>query len=430
MEILKDWLKERFSDFKFTGEAENIFTFSLGWKNLRTAFFTNEENENIRIDFRLAFRDVTFECLVDFIDYRFLFKEGEESIDNYQIIYLGRFDKEIQDNQVYSSFIIDRRIRNVSHSYYTFDKDPAFTEIFRLNYPVDVSELRQISIKEPGIKEPTDNKFGLRVAGVDKCDLPNQPLISIILPSFNSESVIEQALQSAISQTYENKEIIIVDGGSKDGTPTVVKKYEDKIDWFNSEPDKNIFDAINKGTYISKGMYSIFIGSDDLLMPDALQNFVNDYVKKGACDYAYGNFINLHPSGRLTFLKTFIKSKYYGKFMIAHPAMFISRRTFEELSGFNIEHYICADADFELKLITANKKGRKLDDFICIFRGGGHSSFKMQNVQQVYRIFKNYNALNSGYYFFAFKMQLINIFIKVFGKKVLARVVSILKREG
>jgi glycosyltransferase involved in cell wall biosynthesis len=428
MNIFKEWLLGTFSEFMFSEEIENIFSYSTGWKNLRTVWLTDKNEKKIRVDFRLAYKNVAFENLVDFIDYRYLNKKGQDKIDKYYLIYLGNFDTDIPDDQINKRFFIDSRINEIFHRYYSIVKDKLLTKIIVDNFCSDFEKLQPISVKESVANLSADNKFGLRLAGIEKTDQPEHPLISIIVPSFNSESIIEQALQSAIVQSYTNTEIIIVDGGSTDSTAAVVKKYENKIDLFNSEPDKNIFDAINKGTYISRGMYSIFIGSDDLLLPDALENFVMSCNENGMVDFMYGDYLNLHPSGRITLLNTYVESKYYGKFLIGHPAMFIRKKTFEELNGFNDEYYICADADFELKLITKNKNGRKLEKTVCIFRGGGHSSFKKDNAKQVYKIFKNYNALNIRYYYFSVKMLAFNSFIKIFGKKSFAKIVS-LKRK-
>lgn len=412
-------------------EKSNFYSYSSGWKNLITLHCIDKDGKHARIDFRLAFRDVTEENLIDFIDYDNLLNKQYKYFEEYIIVYLGIFINEIPAHEVGEQFVIDSRCKRINHIYYSLDKDLSLIEIIKNDFPNDFILLEPIIPNDKSsVSGNKEKNFGSRITGWGKVNLPDRPLISIIIPSFNSEAIIEQALQSAIAQTYNNKEIIIIDGGSTDATALIVKKYKNKIDWFNSEPDKNIFDAINKGTFLSKGMYSIFIGSDDLLFPDALENFVSEFNRNGQKDFFYGNYLNLHPSGRLNIIKTFIESKYYGKFQIGHPAMFINKNTFEEFNGFNDKYYICADADFELKLITEKKTGCKLDNDISIFRGGGHSSFKMHNVKQVYQIFKKYDALNLRYYSFAFKMQILNIFIIVFGKKNLDRLISILKRSA
>jgi glycosyltransferase involved in cell wall biosynthesis len=94
--------------------------------------------------------------------------------------------------------------------------------------------------------------------------LPN-PLISIIIVVFNGVKTLEDALVSVINQTYNNFELIIIDGGSSDGTLNIIEKYKSKIHIFISEPDTGIYDAMNKGIKLAKGDWIFFLGCDDTL---------------------------------------------------------------------------------------------------------------------------------------------------------------------
>ncbi len=94
---------------------------------------------------------------------------------------------------------------------------------------------------------------------------------SIIVPSFNQADFLEENLQSIIGQDYENKEIIVIDGGSSDKSTEVLRKYDDQIDYWISEPDKGTFDANNKAMRLMTGDYWCIINSDDVMAPDALK---------------------------------------------------------------------------------------------------------------------------------------------------------------
>lgn len=89
--------------------------------------------------------------------------------------------------------------------------------------------------------------------------------VSIVMATFNCAKVIEQAISSVVNQTYDNIELIIIDGGSTDGTIDIIKKYEDKIVYWVSEPDTGIYNALNKGVKQAGGDYIQILGSDDCL---------------------------------------------------------------------------------------------------------------------------------------------------------------------
>jgi glycosyltransferase involved in cell wall biosynthesis len=109
------------------------------------------------------------------------------------------------------------------------------------------------------------------------------PKISIITPCFNAAQYIEQTILSIINQEYDNLEYIIIDGGSTDGTVDIIKKYEDKITYWISEPDKGQSDAINKGIAIANGEVFNWVNGDDYLEKDALK-LVGEYFKKSDID--------------------------------------------------------------------------------------------------------------------------------------------------
>ena len=101
--------------------------------------------------------------------------------------------------------------------------------------------------------------------------------ISIVMAVYNRAKVVEQAISSVVNQTYKNIEFIIIDGGSTDGTVDVIKKYEDKIAYWVSEPDTGIYNALNKGIKHASGDYIQILGSDDCLHD---KHTIEDVVKE------------------------------------------------------------------------------------------------------------------------------------------------------
>ena len=115
-----------------------------------------------------------------------------------------------------------------------------------------------------------------------------KPLISIITVVYNGEKHLEETILSVINQTYDNVEFIIIDGSSTDGTIDIIKKYEDKIDYWISEKDSGIFDAMNKGILASKGDYINFMNAGDFFTRINLVSDVVNILNSEEINLLYG----------------------------------------------------------------------------------------------------------------------------------------------
>ena len=118
-----------------------------------------------------------------------------------------------------------------------------------------------------------------------------KPLISIIIPTFNSEVTLDIALESIINQTYDNLEILILDGLSTDKTIEISKEYQNKFSELRifSEKDKGIYDAMNKGINYAKGEWLYFMGSDDSLFESTTLEQFTGLIGIEDIDVVYGN---------------------------------------------------------------------------------------------------------------------------------------------
>lgn len=134
----------------------------------------------------------------------------------------------------------------------------------------------------------------------DSCQSPARqyPLISIVTPSLNQASFIEQAIQSVLSAGYPNLEYIIVDGGSTDGSVEIIRRYSDRLAWWVSESDGGQSEAINKGFGHATGVIGSWVCADDLLLPGALSAVADAYCRKPNAAAWYGNGINIDIEGR------------------------------------------------------------------------------------------------------------------------------------
>ena len=117
--------------------------------------------------------------------------------------------------------------------------------------------------------------------------MSNNPLVTIVTPVYNGEKFIEQTILSVINQTYTNIQYIIIDGLSSDNTVNIINKFSNKIDYFLSEKDEGMYDALNKGFKLGKGKYFAWINADDYYFNDAIENAVN-FMEKNRFNWIVG----------------------------------------------------------------------------------------------------------------------------------------------
>ena len=109
--------------------------------------------------------------------------------------------------------------------------------------------------------------------------MDRRKLLSIIIATYNAEKTLQRCLDSIIVQKSEEVELIIIDGGSTDNTVSIIKRNYKIIDYWISEKDKGIYDALNKGIDKANGKWIQFVGSDDFILPDALVDYL-EFIKK------------------------------------------------------------------------------------------------------------------------------------------------------
>ncbi|OYU95161.1 MAG: hypothetical protein CFE21_12710 [Bacteroidetes bacterium B1(2017)] len=127
----------------------------------------------------------------------------------------------------------------------------------------------------------------------------NQPLVTIITPSFNQAQWLEATIQSVLTQSYKNIEYIIIDGGSTDGSKEIIEKYSHKLAYWQSEKDKGQAFAINIGFKKAKGDLVAYLNSDDLLEPKAVEGIVNAFEVNQEFAILYGKCKTIDANGNL-----------------------------------------------------------------------------------------------------------------------------------
>ncbi len=167
---------------------------------------------------------------------------------------------------------------------------------------------------------------GLRTHGIKKTSSNERPLITIVTVVYNGEKTLEQTILSVLNQSYENLEYIIIDGLSTDGTLDIIKKYEDKIDYWQNEPDKGIYDAMNKGIVLSSGEWINFMNSGDLFYDDMVLTKISPYLAKTKASVIYGNSVSISKTIKIyNYAESKINNLNYGP-IYRHGASFVKRK--------------------------------------------------------------------------------------------------------
>jgi glycosyltransferase involved in cell wall biosynthesis len=222
---------------------------------------------------------------------------------------------------------------------------------------------------------------------------PNNPILTIIIPTYNSATTIEVALESIVKQTVKDIEILIMDGLSIDNTLEIVERF--KLEFQNitiiSEKDKGIYDAMNKGVLIAKGTWLYFMGSDDSLYESTtIEQFLgNSNIENN--EVVYGNVYSTYFNGSYDGLFTY--SKLVDK-NICHQALFFRKSVFNNIGKYNLKYRAHADWDHNIRWFFSPKVSRiHIDQIIANFAYGGFSSV-FDDV--AFRRDKNFLLLSKG----------------------------------
>jgi len=199
--------------------------------------------------------------------------------------------------------------------------------------------------------------------------------ISIITIALNAERYLEQTIASVVNQTYSNREYIIVDGGSTDGTLDIIKKYESEIDNWISEPDKGIADAMNKGIDLATGDYILFLHSDDYLVNSSVLERASEYLGDRFDVFFFQVLHDIHGQNQVS------RNRPLGwltnfKMGSCHQGQLCSIKLFQRIGKFDTSFKIDMDYDFILRAYRAGVSCNSINMPLAVMRLIGISSRK------------------------------------------------------
>ena len=223
---------------------------------------------------------------------------------------------------------------------------------------------------------PNDVDGGLRVKGKYKKDLPDRPLITYITVVFNRIDTLPQCMESIWRQDYDNVEYIVIDGGSTDGTLELIQAHENHIDYFVSQKDTGIYNAMNKGISLASGRYICFINSDDICKEHAAKKIANIYSDRDKKPVLIaGRREMMNANGKIIKEIPFPRYRIHKEAMfplpIHHQSVYAQRELFDDLGYYEESFKFIADYRWEINCITKYEDIEFTEEELSIFSIGG-----------------------------------------------------------
>ncbi|MDD5362984.1 MAG: glycosyltransferase family 2 protein [Ignavibacteria bacterium] len=238
--------------------------------------------------------------------------------------------------------------------------------------------------------------------------MKDNPLVSIIIPSFNQGKYLEETISSVLNQDYNNFELIVIDGGSNDNSVDIIKRHADRIKYWISEKDEGQTDAIIKGLNKSDGEYFMWLCSDDVMEPSMLSVSVYFHKKYPDAGLTYGDRIRIDAKGNIYSMQRFPDyKKWFIKwgFSIPQETTLIKKSVYDKTEGLDKSLHMGMDFDLWCKLNRVSNIYH-IPAYLGRFRN--HGSNKSAIFSKEYSE-NGYNGVYTKEYY--------NLYLKYFGKK-------------
>jgi len=225
-----------------------------------------------------------------------------------------------------------------------------------------------------------------------KCDSAH-PLVTVFTAVKNRKSTLPKTITSVLSQSYPNIEYIVIDGASTDGTLDVLRKFDDKINLWISEPDCGTSDAFNKAISLAQGELIFWLSSDDWIGPGFIVTAVKMFLKTGV-DFVFGNMVmykNEDPVMVCEGDKDYVKSIMTGNPCFNYPSMVIKKECFRSVGLFDMTLKYAGDYEWLLRVHQHGGKGH-CENSLIVYRGVGGlgESHIVPSMLEQIRILKQY----------------------------------------
>jgi glycosyltransferase len=211
------------------------------------------------------------------------------------------------------------------------------------------------------------------------------PKITIVTAVFNRANTIASAIESVLAQTYSNIEYIVIDGMSQDGTDQIVNQYSDRISKTIREPDKGIYDALNKGIRMASGDVVGFLHADDLLADSQTVEHIAAAFRRTGCDAVYGglHYVDSQDPSRIVRNWKPVPyriNRFFWGWMPPHPTCYIRTDCYNRYGMYNQSMSISADYELLVRMMVKHRiQVSSIDKVLVKMRVGGKSNASIKN---------------------------------------------------
>jgi glycosyltransferase involved in cell wall biosynthesis len=189
----------------------------------------------------------------------------------------------------------------------------------------------------------------------------------------NGAAHLAQCIESVLAQSWPGIEYIIIDGGSTDATLDIIRTYDDRLAFWVSEPDRGIFDAMNKGIGLATGELIGLLNADDWYEPGAVEAAATALLERGLHGVYYGEkYLVQVDMGKVYEMPASLE--FWRGMNVCHQAMFVHREVYERLGGYDLRYRLAADFDFLVRALREGIPFVRLGRFVVNFRDTGASA--------------------------------------------------------
>lgn len=240
--------------------------------------------------------------------------------------------------------------------------------------------------------------------------------LSIITINLNKKDGLQKTIDSVVSQTFKDFEWIVIDGGSTDGSKELLEQYTNYFAYWVSEPDKGIYNAMNKGIKVAKGEYLQFLNSGDCLVSPTILSEV--FLGSHNADVLYGLMVRNNVGGKMHNMDLMKPNLFWYDFYFGtlnHQSTFIKLHLFEEAGGYDESYVVMADWHFFARVLGLGGASYEfLPIVISVYEGGGFSEtsdrwtadllrlreelYPNNIVERGFKIMTDYNELIAPYW--------------------------------